>query len=100
MGRKKFFNGYFGMCAMYDVIETTTHKAVLGDGSIIRTDMDGLYILHDADGMMRSSWMGDKDTVWTMGRWKKNDGDIIPISDLEWEEDSFTYEYEFEKDVS
>jgi hypothetical protein len=89
MGRKKKLKGYIGMCARYDVTETTTHKTVLEDGTILRTDMEGFYIRENM------AWFGNENTVWVIAT-----DEIKPIEDMEWEEDFFTRNYEMEKDVS
>jgi len=98
MPRNKTLLGYFGMCAEYDVVETTTHKTVLEDGYILRTDMDGFYILQNPEGQVTSSWLGFKDSVW----------DLRPqlvkkqreISEFDWVEEPFKRQYEMERDVS
>jgi len=74
--------------AEYFVKETTTHKTILDDGCVLRTDLQGFYAKEDADGVCRSSWFGCADLH---GKMKE---------DFEWEEEEWSRSYTTEYDYS
>jgi hypothetical protein len=73
------------MCIEYFVSETTTHKTILPDGSILRTDLKGFYVKETPKGI--SSWFGSSN----LGNKEQQN--------YEWEKEdwkrSYTAEYDF-----
>ena len=70
----------------YEATETTTHKAMLPDGSFIRSDMENLWIRFAKDGRIKYASLRQLD--------------FIEGEDLEWVEDEYKRVYEYTVDVS
>ena len=94
MPRVKKVTGRFGMEVTYDVTETVTHKTTLENGTVLRSDMNGLY-MSEKDGKITSAWKGNKEFVWLFPT-----KDTAQVADLVWVEEDFSREYEMEVDMS
>jgi hypothetical protein len=101
MARVKKYLGSFDMEVTYAVTETTTHKTTLKSGTVIRSDLNGLYISENPQGQVTSSWLGNKDFFPDLnGFWAFPSKSTLNVEDCNWEEDTFERKYTMYKDVS
>jgi hypothetical protein len=94
MARVKKFKYYDGDDAVYAVTETTTHRTTLANGTVIRSDLNGLYQSENAEGEISASWKGNKDFFWAIPS-----KDVLQVTECDWEEFVFERKYTMYKDV-